>query len=155
MHCFYPARQLQHPVAECLVRALGDERWRNPIQAACVFRVQFDGLGEVRKSQAVFFQKEVSGCAPSENITFVRYMVQRKSGASTWNETRTKLLGLPIEVVPVDQDVAEIAGEFRVSRKMSLADCFAAALAKDRNADVYTGDPEFRGVEKEVKIVWM
>ncbi len=89
------------------------------------------------------------------NWAEVRYMVQRKSGASTWNETRTKLLGLPIEVVPVDQDVAEIAGEFRVSRKMSLADCFAAALAKDRNADVYTGDPEFRGVEKEVKIVWM
>ncbi len=89
------------------------------------------------------------------NWAEVRYMVQRKSGASTWNETRTKLLGLPIEVVPVDQDLAEIAGEFKASRKMSLADCFAAALAKDRNADVYTGDPEFRGVEKEVKIVWM
>jgi len=89
------------------------------------------------------------------NWAEVRYMVQRKSGASTWNETRTKLLGLPIEVVPVDQDLAEIAGEFKASRKMSLADCFAAALAKDRNADVYTGDPEFRGVEKEVKIVWV
>ncbi len=97
--------------------------------------------------------KKVLIAAP--NWAEVRYMVQRKSGASTWNETRTKLLGLPIEVVPVDQDLAEIAGEFRVSRKMSLADCFAAALAKDRNADVYTGDPEFRGVEKEVKIVWM
>ncbi len=97
--------------------------------------------------------KKVLIAAP--NWAEVRYMVQRKSGASTWNETRTKLLGLPIEVVPVDQDLAEIAGEFKASRKMSLADCFAAALAKDRNADVYTGDPEFRGVEKEVKIVWM
>jgi predicted nucleic acid-binding protein len=38
---------------------------------------------------------------------------------------------------------------------MSLADCFAAALAIERKAEVYTGDPEFREVEKEVRIVWI
>jgi predicted nucleic acid-binding protein len=38
---------------------------------------------------------------------------------------------------------------------MSLADCFAAALAMERRADVYTGDPEFREVESEVRIVWI
>jgi hypothetical protein len=26
-------------------------------------------------------------------------------------------------------------------KKMSLADCFAAALAKEKKADLYTGDP--------------
>ena len=39
--------------------------------------------------------------------------------------------------------------------KMSLADCFAAALAKQRKLEVYTGDPEFKAVEKEVKVVWV
>jgi predicted nucleic acid-binding protein len=38
---------------------------------------------------------------------------------------------------------------------MSLADCFAAALARDRKASLYTGDPEFKAVEGEVKIVWI
>jgi len=38
---------------------------------------------------------------------------------------------------------------------MSLTDCFAAALAKQRKADFYTGDPEFRTVEKTVKVVWL
>ena len=38
---------------------------------------------------------------------------------------------------------------------MSLADCFAVALAKDRACEVYTGDPEFRVVEKNVKVVWL
>jgi predicted nucleic acid-binding protein len=38
---------------------------------------------------------------------------------------------------------------------MSLADCFAAALAKERTAEIYTGDPEFRAVENEIRIVWI
>jgi predicted nucleic acid-binding protein len=38
---------------------------------------------------------------------------------------------------------------------MSLADCFAAALAKQRKLEIYTGDPEFKAVEKELKIVWL
>jgi PIN domain nuclease of toxin-antitoxin system len=38
---------------------------------------------------------------------------------------------------------------------MSLADCFCAALAEEKKADLYTGDPEFKAVEKEVRIVWL
>jgi hypothetical protein len=38
---------------------------------------------------------------------------------------------------------------------MSLADCFAAPLAKQEKADLYTGDPEFRAVEKDIKIAWL
>ena len=89
------------------------------------------------------------------NWAEVRYMVERKSGLSKWNEVRHKLLGLPLEIVSADQPLAELAGEIRVSNKMSLADCFAAALAKQRKLDLYTGDPEFREVQSEVKIVWL
>ena len=91
----------------------------------------------------------------SPNWAEIRSIVERKTGAAQWQDTRTKLLGLPIEIVPVDQELAEYAGEFKTTRKMSLADCFAAALAKRENAEVYTGDPEFRSVEKEVKVVWV
>lgn len=89
------------------------------------------------------------------NWAEIRYIVERKVGAVQWRETRTKLLGLPIEIVPADQTLAELAGEIKVGGKMSLADCFAAALAKLKKADVYTGDPEFRAVEKDVKVVWL
>ena len=89
------------------------------------------------------------------NWAEVRYMVERKVGAAQWREVRAKLLGLPIEVVPADQAMAELAGEIKSSNKMSLADCFAAALAKQRKLEVYTGDPEFKAVEKEVKVVWI
>ena len=89
------------------------------------------------------------------NWAEVRYIVERKVGAGKWQETRAKLLGLPIEIVPADMTLAELAGEIKVRGKMSLADCFAAALAKQKKADVYTGDPEFKAVEKEVKVVWL
>lgn len=89
------------------------------------------------------------------NWAEVRYQVERKVGLSRWEEARTKLLGLPIEIVAADRDLAERAGALKATRKMSLADCFCAALAKEKRADLYTGDPEFRAVEKEIKVVWI
>lgn len=89
------------------------------------------------------------------NWAEVRYHVERKAGLSRWGEIRDKLLALPIEVVPVGQELAETAGAIKAHEKMSLADCFAAALAKNRKADVYTGDPEFKAVEDDIRIVWI
>ncbi len=89
------------------------------------------------------------------NWAEVRYIVERKVGTARWHETRHKLLGLPLEIVPADQALAELAGEIKVDKIMSLADCFAAALAKHRKADLYTGDPEFRNIEKDVKVAWL
>lgn len=89
------------------------------------------------------------------NWAEVCYQVERKVGAEIWARTREKLLGLPIEIVPADQELAEQAGGIKARHRMSLADCFAAALAKTRKADLYTGDPEFRAVAKEVDVVWL
>ena len=38
---------------------------------------------------------------------------------------------------------------------MAYADCFAAALAKLRNVEVVTGDPEFKEVDGDVKVAWL
>lgn len=91
----------------------------------------------------------------SPNWAEVRYMVERKAGAARWPEVRTRLLGLPIDIVGADQELAETAGEIKVLHKMSLADCFAAALARARNAAICTGDPEFKAVEAEQRIIWL
>ena len=89
------------------------------------------------------------------NWAEVRYMIERKVGLAQWREVRAKLLGLPIEIIPVDQELAEMAGEIKATKKMSLADCFAAALAKQQKAEIYTGDPEFRAVGDAIKINWL
>jgi predicted nucleic acid-binding protein len=38
---------------------------------------------------------------------------------------------------------------------MSYADCFAAALAKQKNALLLTGDFEFKQVEAQIAIDWL
>jgi predicted nucleic acid-binding protein len=44
---------------------------------------------------------------------------------------------------------------FKTKGKIAYADCFAAALAKDRKAELVTGDNELKQVEGEVKILWL
>jgi predicted nucleic acid-binding protein len=91
----------------------------------------------------------------SVNWAEIRYVVERKSGIAAWEKNRPKILSLPLEIVPVDQNLAELAGKIKAANKMSLADCFAAALAKERKCEIYTGDPEFKALEPEWKIVWL
>jgi predicted nucleic acid-binding protein len=91
----------------------------------------------------------------SPNWAEIRYMVTRKAGSDKWDEIGAKLLGLPLDIIDADQGLAEAAGEIKAFHGMSLADCFAAALARSKKADVYTGDPEFKTVEGEQKIVWI
>ena len=89
------------------------------------------------------------------NWAEICYQVERKIGPRRWASTREKLLALPIEIVPADQSFAEAAGAIKVSKKMSLADCFAAALAARVKGELLTGDPEFREVEENIKIIWL
>jgi predicted nucleic acid-binding protein len=91
----------------------------------------------------------------SVNWAEIRYVVERKSGAGVWEKNGPKILSLPIEIVPADQSMAELAGKIKTCRKMSLANCFTAALAKQRDGEIYTGDPEFKALEPEWKIVWL
>lgn len=70
-----------------------------------------------------------------------------------------EIAGMRIELIPVDARDLELirqAAIFKATRRMSYADCFAAALAKTQNAELVTGDREFKVVEKELKkIRWL
>ena len=52
-------------------------------------------------------------------------------------------------------ELAKKAAHLKASRGMSYADCFAAALARFRNAELVTGDKEFKQVAGDVKILWI
>ena len=69
-----------------------------------------------------------------------------------------EIAGMQIELVPVDANDLELvrqAAAFKATRKMSYADCFAAALAKIKNAELVTGDREFKQLARDVKIHWL
>lgn len=64
---------------------------------------------------------------------------------------------LPIEIVGLTDDLhlARQAAIYKARHRLSLADAFAAALAKEKRAELLTGDPEFRALEGEIKLRWL
>ena|ERR1700685_2275448 len=89
------------------------------------------------------------------NYAEVKYSIVKKDGAAAWSEAAKVLQGLPIDFHPTTRSLADKAADFKARFKMTLADAFAAALAKERKAELVTGDPEFKPLEKEVKIHWL
>ena len=89
------------------------------------------------------------------NYAEVKYMLLKKDGAEAWEQAEDVLKSLPIEFQPATRALADTAADFKARFKISLADAFAAALAKEKKAELVTGDPEFKPLEKEIKISWL
>ncbi|HEY9175941.1 MAG TPA: PIN domain-containing protein [Verrucomicrobiae bacterium] len=89
------------------------------------------------------------------NYAEVKYMVIRKDGATRWAEVARELPTLPIEFHTADRELADLAADFKSRASLSLTDAFAAALAKKLKAELVTGGPEFKAVEKEIKVNWL
>jgi ribonuclease VapC len=89
------------------------------------------------------------------NYAEIKYMLVRKDGVQAWKQAADILTSLPIEFHPADRRLADLAADFKSRYKISLADAFAAALARERKTEMVTGDPEFKSLEKEIKIIWL
>jgi predicted nucleic acid-binding protein len=90
------------------------------------------------------------------NYAEVQYIIIRKNGMAGWESAAAHLVSLPITFHPVTRELADIAARLKAAHRISLADAFAAALAKHRNCDLVTGDREFKLVEGELKkIRWL
>ena len=89
----------------------------------------------------------------------IYYSIYRGASPDAAESKAHEIAGMPIELVPVDSRDLELVREaalFKATKKMSYADCFAAALAKTRNAELVTGDREFKVVENQLKkIRWV
>ena len=89
------------------------------------------------------------------NYAEVQYIVRRKDGEAAWQRIAAELVAAPIQFHVADRVLADFAADFKTRFKISLADAFAAALAKEQNAKLATGDPEFKPLEKEINISWL
>ncbi|HWP60172.1 MAG TPA: type II toxin-antitoxin system VapC family toxin [Candidatus Acidoferrales bacterium] len=85
----------------------------------------------------------------------VYYITLREAGREKADQVAHLISTLPVQIIFADLDLAKEAAEFKAAKKMSYADCFAAALAKSRKAELVTGDKEFKQVEGDVKIHWL
>ena len=89
------------------------------------------------------------------NYAEVQYTIRRKDGDAAWTAIAAELKAAPIEFHPATRALADQAALYKAGHKLSLADAFAAALAREKRAELVTGDPEFKALEKEIKIRWL
>jgi predicted nucleic acid-binding protein len=89
------------------------------------------------------------------NAGEVWYIIARETSVSDADRSITELRHLGIDFVDADWSLAHDAGVYKSKHKMSFADCFAAAVAKQNKALLLTGDPEFKQVEQEITINWL
>lgn len=89
------------------------------------------------------------------NLGEVWYRVARERSPAQAEEAVRIVRRLGFSVEPIDWNLARVAAELKARHRIAYADCFAAALARQKNLPLVTGDPEFRQLEKEIHIQWL
>jgi ribonuclease VapC len=91
------------------------------------------------------------------NLGEVYYRVGKEEGLSAARRALESLAQYPIQIVDADRPMTLAAARIKALHAISFADCFAAALARDRSASVITGDKEFEELEERglVTVEWL
>ncbi len=89
------------------------------------------------------------------NLGEVYYITIRERGEKKAEEVLSLIKLLPINIIEADTHLTLKASKLKAKYPVAYADCFAAALAIEKNASIITGDPEFKKMESEVQIEWI
>lgn len=89
------------------------------------------------------------------NLGEVWYSIARTSSPEIADQYIGEVKGMAIEIVDADWQMTRQAAAFKADGNISYADCFAAALAKSKKAELVTGDKEFKVLEDQIKIQWV
>ena len=100
-------------------------------------------------------EKKISVHMSVINVGEVWYIIAREISEAEADKSIAEIKQLGIEFVDADWSLVLAAAKFKAKGRISYADCFAAALAKENKADLVTGDQEFKQVEGEVRIQWV
>lgn len=127
------------------------------LDASALLALFFDEPGaekvELLVQQAVEADKPLTMAAI--NWAEVLYRMQRKNGAQGLAGAQEFARTMPLDIAPLDRELAESAATLKLEHELGLADAFAAALAKSKKAELVTADLEFKRLEKEIKITWL
>lgn len=89
------------------------------------------------------------------NIGEVWYAMARRHSDRDADNAIRELRSIGVEFIDVDWATTQIAAGYKTLGGISYADCFAAALAKQNEATLLTGDHEFERLKDEISITWL
>ena len=89
------------------------------------------------------------------NVGEIAYIVERRWGEDRLLQVLAALEATALEIVPVARELALAAAHIKATHPLAYADAFAAALTKNSEATLLTGDPEFQRLEDSMDIQWL
>lgn len=89
------------------------------------------------------------------NAGEVWYIIAREVSEEEAGNSLKALRDLRISFEDADWTITQEAARFKSKYRMSYADCYAAALAKVKKADLVTGDREFKAIAEQVSLLWV
>jgi predicted nucleic acid-binding protein len=120
----------------------------------------FEGEKGQKKVSELLEQAESGECELFLNVVNlgeIAYIVERERGLSQAQMTLARIDELPVTIVEVDRRLALTAAHLKARYPIAYADCFAAALAQEKDAALVTGDPEFKEVCQgdSIQVIWI
>ena len=85
----------------------------------------------------------------------ILYITESRHGEERRDEVEHLMDQMHLEVVDLDRNTTRRAAELKATTKLHYADCFVAALAMSRKAELITGDHDFRVLENKIRIGWL
>lgn len=85
----------------------------------------------------------------------VYYSIWSARGGPAARKTLAEIAQLPIAIIDGNGELTRTAAELKAEHKLPYVDCFAAALAKQRQALLATADKDFARLGKYVEILWI
>jgi predicted nucleic acid-binding protein len=127
------------------------------LDASAVLALFFDEPG-AEKLEALF-QQAAEADKPllitAANWAEVLLQMQRKRGEDGAKAARALERTMPLEIVPLDKDLAEAAAQLQLEHGFGLARAFAVALSKSKKAQLVTADTTLKPLESLIKIHWL
>lgn len=113
------------------------------------------GADAVRAIIQESVEKKTSLAMSVVNLGEIWYAIARSNSAEVADRYIGDIKGMGIEIVDADWALTRQAAIFKARGNISYADSFAAALAVLKNAELVTGDKEFKPLEGEIRVVWL
>jgi predicted nucleic acid-binding protein len=89
------------------------------------------------------------------NVGELVYLMSRARGRSAAESMLEDLKNLPILFFDATEERILSAAWVKSEYPVSYADSFAISLAKEFNATLVSGEPEFHALEKTIPILWL
>ncbi|HYQ87610.1 MAG TPA: type II toxin-antitoxin system VapC family toxin [Bacteroidota bacterium] len=112
----------------------------------------WESVGELLQSAA---EEKIKLSMSVINWGEVYYIALREYGEEHAERVNHALKNMPIEILDVDIELTLQAARLKARGGIAYADCFAAALAVRKKAELVTGDREFKAVADVIDIRWI